>query len=400
MSKFSSNINYLRQYVNGELSPTEMYEIERAMHNDEMLMDIIEGLQTEKELKSEIPRIDLIAKIKSRTSTESPTKVFNIKKMYAAASIIVVFTLGALYFQYDNQQKEIVANDPIATSSPSHEPNTANALSPDSTLSDTTKEEIINKEKLIAQNNISTAKTTSAEPKIQKKIIAYEAKPKMQVVIEGPKYLNRDKVEVIEIAARGTIKPTQTELLSGRIGTTAQPHVNSNPSIAKTQADLQRLDLDPQTKANLTAVLSRQTQENKTELKEKHAETSSIGDVLISGNALATKSNSDSKIILSNESLGVIGTKTIQNGNPTTGWTKFNLYIKEQLGKKGLTTYFATISFDLDASMKPTHIEIKSSSDKKIFKYISEILKNGPTWENKDPNHPIFIRINSEEEMK
>ena len=68
--------------------------------------------------------------------------------------------------------------------------------------------------------------------------------------------------------------------------------------------------------------------------------------------------------------------------------------------KKGFTAYHLNISFDLDANMKPIHIEIKTSSNPKINNLLIDILKKGSTWENKDPNHPIFIRINSEEATK
>ncbi|WP_149912959.1 hypothetical protein [Sphingobacterium cavernae] len=396
MSKFSSNINYLRQYVNGELSLTQMYEIERAMHTDEMLMDIIEGLETEKVLKSANPARELQAKIKSRTAKKKEFKIFNIRKLTIAASFIGLLAAGALYFLKPEPHVEVVQTAPEIV--PLENKITENLI-PDSSqiaYSDNSHSEEISS---AAPPTIKREKTASKkETPSPKKIMAYSAKPKLEVIIEGPRYLKKQDEEIIQIAGKSDITAFQTEVLNGRVGSSSQKPMISS-SIAKTQADLQRLDLDPQTKANLTTMLARQAQENKVEVKEKQTE-STISDVLISGNTLANKASADSRIVSSTETFETIVSKPIQNGNPTIGWSKFNTYIKEQLNKKGLKSYKANISFSLDASLKPTLIEIKSSSDKIINQHIKEILMNGPTWENKDPNHPIFIRINSEEVYK
>jgi hypothetical protein len=397
MNNFISNINYLRQYVNGELSPTEMYEIERAMHTDEMLMDIIEGLETEKALKIANPTFELNAKINSRTAKKKERKVFSIRKFAVAASVIAVLSIGALFFFAPEPEVDLAQT--ASKISPLENKITENPI-PDSSL-------IAYSENTHSEETILVAPTISKKVKATptkvlpapKKLMAYSAKPKMEVIIEGPKYLKKqEEEEVIQIAGKSDITALQTELLNAKVGSIVQKPMTSS-SIAKTQADLQKLDLDPQTKANLSAMLARQAQDNKVEIKEKQTENT-ISDVLINGNSLANKAGTDSRIISNTETFGAIMSKPIQNGNPGIGWAKFNTYIKEQLSKRGLTTYNANISFSLDATLKPTLIEIKSSSDKIINQHIKEILMNGPTWENKDPNHPIFIRINSEEVNK
>jgi len=395
MNKFTSNIDYLRQYVNGELSPTEMYEIERAMHTDEMLMDIIEGLETEKTLKTENPMSEIHTKINSRTTKKKELKIFSIRKLAVAASVIGLLVTGTLYFLTPDPHVELAQTAPELE--PLENKITENLITDSSMIAYSENTEVEETVDVVSP----TTKKIKTPPKIEspapKKLMAYSAKPKMQVIIEGPKYLKKE--EVIEIVGKSDITVFQTELLNAKVGSTPQKPLVSS-SLAKTQADLQRLDIDPQTKANLSAMLARQAQDNKVEVKEKKTENT-ISDVLITGNALANKASADSRIIANTEkTFGTIVSKPIQNGNPSIGWVKFNTYIKEQLTKRGLTTYNANISFDLDASLKPSLIEIKSSSDKIINQHIKEILMNGPTWENKDPNHPIFIRINSEEAQK
>src|SRR5690606_4602898 len=122
--------------------------------------------------------------------------------------------------------------------------------------------------------------------------------------------------------------PLQTEVLNAKVGSTVQNSLTST-SMSKTQANLQKLDIDPQTKSTLSAMLMRQAQENKVNAIEKQAENT-ISDVLINGNALANKNNANSRILSNTETLETIAAKPIQNGNPSIGWTKFNDYIKDQ----------------------------------------------------------------------
>lgn len=396
MNKFSSNIDYLRQYVNGELSSTEMYEIERAMHTDEMLMDIIEGLETEKALKTANPTSELQAKINSRTVKKKEFKIFSSPNLAVAASVIGLLVTTTLYFLTPEPHVKLAQTGPELE--PLENKITENIIPDSSMIAYSENTEVEETVDVVSP----TTKKIKIPPKIEslvpKKLMAYSAKPKMEVIIEGPKYLTKQEEEVIETVGKSDVTVFQTELLNAKVGSTPQKPIISS-SLAKTQADLQRLDIDPQTKSNLSAMLARQAQENKVEVKEKKAENT-ISDVLITGNALANKASVDSRIIANTETFGTIVSKPIQNGNPSIGWVKFNTYIKEQLTKRGLTTYKANISFDLDPTLKPSLIEIKSSSDKIINQHIKEILRNGPTWENKDPNHPIFIRINSEETQK
>ena len=87
------DIAYLRKYVNGELSPSEMYAIERASHQDELLMDLILGLEAEKELGSELDQKDLDSAIYERTH---PQKVINFNKyrwLSIAATLLLAFVL-------------------------------------------------------------------------------------------------------------------------------------------------------------------------------------------------------------------------------------------------------------------------------------------------------------------
>lgn len=396
MSKFTSDINYLRQYVNGELSPTEMYEIERAMHEDEMLLDIIEGLEQEKILRATNPTAEIHANIKARIEKKRTVQIFPIKRWAIAAGIVALLSFGTIYlFNSVDEQNIELSNNTAITPHAEKDSATFGRPKDDSTWIAHVENPVKESYEVTEQpsKNPTNTKKDSPDPK---KIMVYAAKPKMQVVIEGPKYLNKEKEEIIHTFGSGQYQqPPTTELLSARANPI--PQSVSPSSIAKSQADLQRMNLDPRTKSELMNILSRQSQENKTETTEKLNENL-ISDILTNGNTLAGKKAAESTIMSSSASETPIP-RTIQNGNPTIGWTAFHLYVKGEMKKKGFNSYAANISFDLDSTMKPIHIEIKTSSDPKINTYLIEIIKSGPTWENKDPNHPIFIRIDSEENL-
>lgn len=401
MSKFSSNIDYLRQYVNGELSAAEMYAIERAMHEDEMLMDIIEGLQTEKDLKLQVPIFNFQTKTVTSVIEKPKTKLFNFRKWSIAASLLAIVSFGAYFIWNQNSEtdniSELAVNENKIT--PLDLPSVDSTVIANTPIDELADDNMVTESQIAANSRTSTAKNTSILATSPKKLMVYTAKPKLQVVIDGPKFHNKQEEEIIVNYGNSFLPQVKNDLLTAKIGTPNQS-VTIAPNISKTQADLQKLDIDPQTKATLTAMLSRQAMDRNAETKEKQTESNSISEVLTIGNVMANKNNSDSKIISSTESMGILGAKPIQNGNPTIGWTKFNAYVKEQLNKKGFDSYTANISFELDSSQKPTNVIIKSSSNAKINTSIIEILMLGPSWENKDPNHPIFIRINSEETTK
>lgn len=389
-------MNYLRRYVNGQLSPAEMYEIERAMHEDVMLMDIIEGLEQEKILKARSPITELQEKIKARSWKKNSDKIIPIKRWAIAASIIALLSIGGIYLFNLTQEENLQLTD-----------NSSNASENPTALETTESPALDSTDTAVPKNSIAAANTvdqqiiknessnTIKNPD-PKKIRVYAAQPKMQVVIEGPRYLKNEKEEIIQsYSATPQQQQHSTTLLNA--GTKkVQPVLPS--SIAKSQANLQRLNLDPKTKTELMNILSKQSQENKIESTEKQAENI-ISDILINGNALAARKTDESIIMSSSVSETPIP-RPLQNGNPSIGWPAFHQFIRSELKKKGITSYNATVSFDLDTSLKPINIEVKTSSETKLNAHLIEILKTGPTWENKDPNHPIFIRIDSQENIQ
>lgn len=95
MKRIRPDIDYLRRYVNGELSPREMFAVERAAHEDQLLADIISGLETERD--QNLPSYDH-SKIKERVA-KGTSKYKRLNWWYFSAVASVVLMLGVVgYF--------------------------------------------------------------------------------------------------------------------------------------------------------------------------------------------------------------------------------------------------------------------------------------------------------------
>ncbi len=102
------DIDHIRKYVNGELSPREMYALERASHEDEILMDLILGVEAEKSKNSNFNLPEILKQIDERVSP-TPIKRINFLKLSAiAASILLICGVG--YYFLGNQQESAIDN--------------------------------------------------------------------------------------------------------------------------------------------------------------------------------------------------------------------------------------------------------------------------------------------------
>lgn len=114
------DIAYIRRYVNGELSHREMFEIEKAAHEDELLMDIILGLEAEKQEGADIAvATELHQQIRLRsenTPKQKTAKVIPWRVIGIAASLLLVFGVGVtLWYRPDIAEYPLAVESPVAT---------------------------------------------------------------------------------------------------------------------------------------------------------------------------------------------------------------------------------------------------------------------------------------------
>ena len=395
MRKHQYDIDYLRKYVNDELTPTEMYEIEHTMHTDEMLWDIIAGLEIEKKNKSSINLQVLNDSIKHFKHPKNNHKMMLWKYTAIAAAVLVLFSFGI--YLYNFQKKSNNNSNLLAEITDSiHEDK--------SSIMDTTSHQNITeqqiasldnkilKDKKVVQNNNSLIPADKNIVELNK-IEPYgleeiKAQPSTNIASKSDELiltpLNKDSII------------SQTELIASTL--VVKPVTKQN-SMAKSQADLQRMNIDPQTRSALEQVLYKQQNDNLNITVQKSEQPKL--EVNASKEVKASKkANSTESIDYSTTNPSDYGKNIIQNGNPTIGWSSFFTKIKTYLKEKGIEDYEVQVTFDLDKNALPTKIQILSSTNKKVDTHIINLLKKISTWENSIPNQLIFLQIKSEGEIK
>jgi len=99
------DIAYLRKYVNGELSDSEMYAIEKASHEDELLMDVLMGLEEEKKLNNPLEVADLHSAIFERTHPAKVRPIGFYRNLSIAASVLLALGIGTIWYLNRDQNK-------------------------------------------------------------------------------------------------------------------------------------------------------------------------------------------------------------------------------------------------------------------------------------------------------
>lgn len=119
MEKGKVDMEQIRRYVRGELSPREMYTLERQAEGDPMLMDIIRGMEETPLDTHDRNLADIRGRLAARTGGE-PTPVRRLApagRWAIAASILAVLSVGTWWFMRDGgvpeQRETQVAATPV-----------------------------------------------------------------------------------------------------------------------------------------------------------------------------------------------------------------------------------------------------------------------------------------------
>ncbi|WP_262248083.1 energy transducer TonB [Parapedobacter soli] len=100
MEKGKVDIEFIRRYIRGELTPREMYVLERQAQADPMLMDIILGMEQETLDVHDDHLADIRKRIAECTGQRQTAtrRLAPLQRWAVAASILAVLTVGAWWF--------------------------------------------------------------------------------------------------------------------------------------------------------------------------------------------------------------------------------------------------------------------------------------------------------------
>lgn len=395
MTNTHFDIEYLRKYVQGELSASEMHRIERATHEDEMLMDIINGLELEYEKKLSIPTQDIKQAVLSRSQQiqQRQTKKIPLWSFSIAASLVFLLGIAAVFYFKDHEiakkEQYIALTDetPVDASAPTTLSQTDSSI-PDDEI---TEQIAQNKKQAIAENstitpfNEKTKETVSIDHLPITKNIELDTD-----LAANEKQLNSIAEEIIVFNSPAydnkIVNSNQQVLLKNTKATLA--NTNKPESIAQQRAKLSRMNLDPQTQRALSEALDRQEKEQYH--NQQLIASTRLGQAISidssSSNALAFRKNETLNKInraedgYLNEVTVVSTAKKIKTSYPINGLEKYKNDLILELSKKSISSFEFEIEFSLNKRGLPEHIKFLNSSDPTLETMIIKYLETKESW--------------------
>lgn len=96
MNKKESDISLIRKYLNGELNTRAMHQLEKRAQHDPFLMDAMEGY--EKSGSDQHDNLEILNRRLQQRYAKKEKKIIPWNIIAIAASVIIVFTAGGLWF--------------------------------------------------------------------------------------------------------------------------------------------------------------------------------------------------------------------------------------------------------------------------------------------------------------
>lgn len=416
------DIAYLRKYVNGELSPSEMYAIEKASHQDELLMDLILGLEAEKELGSELDQKDLDSAIYERTH---PQKVINFNKyrwLSIAATLILAFGIGMIWYM-NREQSTLKYEDSIAhTEMASPADTTVNVAPIDSII-----DEPIEEQRIAFHNPNAKNKRTSDEAvvEIQRPTLTLPSVPSgSQVSADsfGAKRAKEEKADNNYIAqnkmqdyySENMALNESTIVLRGNTDRKRNVIVGSAPlSSAQDKKTIATgRVLDQNSGRPLAHVTVRDIKTNEVTVtdssgqyimplssKNQELEILSLGyetKRIIASNNKIVQLQPEMSMVEEVTVVGYGGKSSRFKSEPLAGWTAYKKYLKDQTAQSLAGKGTVTLVFDISSFGRPFDFKVKNSSNPELNQKAIQIIQNGPDWQLGNDGKKVEIKVEFE----
>lgn len=388
MENSNYDIAYLRKYLRGELTAAKMHALERKVQDDPMLMDILMGLEFEKENELESPFQTIKSNIQDRTKpTISKIRKINWKLIAVAATVIILSGASFFYFLQNQESKERIAHADVTS---------ANLMNQSGLDSSSRK----NESKIIENKTNSTETRTQAKrnketiqksKKANKTIMEKSIYDQLaDVTTERSSEISLNTVSVIAFTPKEK-KAVDTELdrlMIRGINNLQNPNYESKVTQgiirdAKNNLPISGVTLQVKNSKFTTSTDSLGRFSIPINIKDSIINIYAIGYNSKELNMIASNSNT---ILLSPnnntlDEITVVGyNKKIKNSQPIGGYKSYHQYIKtnaKNINLKGKVK----VSFELDPNGIPSNIQIIASNNPILDKNIIEFLKNAPRWE-------------------
>jgi len=411
MSDSNYDIAYLKKYVNGQLSPKEMYAIEREAQRDPMLADILMGIEMDQ--NRTVPS-ELNARIAQRIEhkKEAKIKVFDWKRLAIAATVVAILSAGILYFQQQKSPSEakrtadaaMPADVPSSKSIPQHDTAASSTIDPSIKEQDSPRLADNSKSSDLGQYKQGEATPIHQEPSVRLAPIEKMnngihrdraiADSKMLDSVEVFGYTPQAKKSITgsSVVIRGQ-QVNQSNALAGRIaGVNVTPQTFGSPLQVTVRDKETGLPISGVTIMQPNSKLATNTDaQGKATIQPSTVD--SLVDIMAVGYntvALNMRRNKNLNIKLQPSSatldevvVTTMSSRKTKSAEPVWGWKSFNNYVKK---KTANSRYEGTVrlNFYIDKDGFPSNINILQSANDYLDNKAKEILLSGPKWKGED----------------
>ena len=402
MKKHKPDIALIRKYLNGELSPREMYDLERQAQDDPMLMDVMMGMEQGEASVHHANLSEIRQRIEQRVQHGTTKRIITWKPWAVAASVVFVLALGGLWVfreqpaehyivQQTPKQEETLpparseaATEASAPEKPATSDKPSVSASPSSKPTPTLVAERLAEQetdthstRLAALLDSTNRAEALAYQQPDKMLATRSARSKQEAPIEVQAEALSDRVAGVRVSSKQphilekqsaitgiVVDKITNEPLPGatvKLGEADQATITdsngrftiqANPRLQSLEASLigyrqQHIDLTD--RDSLTIMLE----------QDEHA----LSEIVVVGYA-RSKKNAD-----------------ITEPTPFVGWKQYNQYLREHARSEGDKKGTIILAFIVDSSGNPTDIRIIKGLNDTLNEKAIQLVRDGSKWQ-------------------
>lgn len=382
MNRDYRNIAYLRRYLDGQLTTLEMYELERAAHHDEMLMDTLLGMEFERSREFPLDINELHQRVQARIEAKSLPKVFPWAKWAVAASVFLIAVAGAVYW--------IQSDNPEINQTAMQEPTQSSQSLPDTAeQKEDTQIAMVDADHPRANDEDNLSAGIAEDKPVQS--IASTRKgsdDKNAFTSETADAHARIMANQPEMDSIGHGRPTMQELAYTDIEASRLASAYGSNGVDPAMRSVNSVKMKPQTQMILDSALDKRSLENAqslASLEDKLVEikTSAAANNLMTKNSQLSSMTADVQPVDNGAYFVLRGhlEHTAGQSTPVGGWKALDEHLYRKIRQQGLRGGYAQYKFRLDTNGKPRDIQIVKTSDTTLNSFLIQLVQEGPAWQ-------------------
>ncbi|WP_257667617.1 carboxypeptidase-like regulatory domain-containing protein [Parapedobacter tibetensis] len=429
MKKHKPDIALIRKYLNGELSPREMYEMERQAQDDPLLMDIIMGMEHGELGEHDANLSDIHKRIEQRVKQGG--KKANMVLWWrwgAAASVVFLLAIGGALWLFREQPTPM--EERIAQQAPLQK---QEETAPDTPAEKATRAPVAAESEVADSPQVLAARPApkqseesippSADTRLASRKMADTSptrlaalRPMEQVRLRGVNdtlgeaqvadYMAQKKENAVAYlsAINTPDSPNLTEALTGRVAGVSIRGTKEQPAFTGTVVD--RETNEPLAGATIRlrdgsyTIMTDSTgkftvgREAKAQMEAMMIGYKSRQINLTDNDSLIIGLESDKQTLSEVVVVGYDPIKQKKKAEPRIGWEAYNQYLKDHARSHDDQNGIVKLAFMLDAEGNPINIRIVNGLNDDLDQQAIQLVRDGSTWVlGNDESQEIQLKI-------